>query len=68
MSGRDRLSPMQTRVLQLASDGLTLRQIAERLFLAYPTAKAHAEAIRRRLGATGMTHAVAIGLREELIA
>jgi DNA-binding NarL/FixJ family response regulator len=60
-------------ILQLAADGLTNRQIGERLYLAEKTIKHHFSGIGgwagifRRLGALNRANAVAIGLRQGLI-
>jgi predicted ATPase/DNA-binding CsgD family transcriptional regulator len=45
-----RLSRRETEVAQLVAEGLTNRQIAERLFLSERTAEYHVEQIRNKLG------------------
>jgi predicted ATPase/DNA-binding NarL/FixJ family response regulator len=49
-SGWDALTPMETQVVALASEGLTNPQIAERLFVARGTVKIHLSHIFSKLG------------------
>lgn len=53
------LSERETEVLRLIADGLTNREIAERLYLAPTTVKVHARNIFGKLGAANRTQAVA---------
>ncbi|MEQ7009298.1 AAA family ATPase [Actinopolymorpha sp. B17G11] len=46
----DQLSPRELEVAELAADGHTNREIAERLFLAPRTVDTHLGAVRRKLG------------------
>jgi len=45
-----KLSRRETEVAQLVAEGLTNREIAERLFLSERTAEYHVEQIRKKLG------------------
>lgn len=49
-SGLDRLSPREREVLDLIGEGLTNRQIADRLFLSEKTVKNRVSAILSKLG------------------
>lgn len=51
------LTPQQRKILFLIADGLTNREIAERLFLAEKTIKNHVTALLGRLGVTHRTQA-----------
>jgi DNA-binding CsgD family transcriptional regulator len=44
------LSPRETEVAALVRDGMTNREIAERLFISERTAEAHVAGIMRKLG------------------
>jgi DNA-binding NarL/FixJ family response regulator len=57
----------QLQALQLASRGLTGRQIANRMGLAWGTVRQHLLSARRACGAVNTTQAVAIALRLGLI-
>lgn len=61
------LSARQREVLAHISDGLCVKQSADRLGIEYSTARIHAEKARKRLGAKSAAHAVAIALRKGLI-
>ncbi len=52
------LSERERHVLQLMAQGLTNRQIAERLFLAEGTVKNYVTSILRKLGVADRTQAV----------
>jgi LuxR family maltose regulon positive regulatory protein len=52
------LTGRELEVLALMADGLTNRQIADRLFIARGTVKAHAASIYGKLGVHNRTHAV----------
>jgi ATP/maltotriose-dependent transcriptional regulator MalT len=49
---RDQLSPQETQIAQLAADGLTNREIGERLFLSHRTIGSHLYRIFPKLGIT----------------
>lgn len=53
------LSERELEVLQLVAEGLTNRQIAERLFLALSTVKGHNRVIYGKLNVNSRTEAVA---------
>jgi LuxR family maltose regulon positive regulatory protein len=53
------LSDRELEVLQLIAQGLTNRQVAQRLFIAQGTVKAHASSIYGKLGVSNRTQAVA---------
>ena len=55
----DPLSSREVEVLQLIAQGLSNRQICERLFLALPTVKGHNQKIFGKLGVSRRTEAVA---------
>jgi non-specific serine/threonine protein kinase len=62
------LSPRETEVASLIADGMTSRQIAQRLVISERTADAHAEHIRTKLGLRSRREiavwAVQVGLRD----
>lgn len=62
-----RLTPTEQKVMELAAEGLMVKQIALRLGLSPLTVKNHLARIRRRLGATDKAHAVATALRAGLV-
>ena len=55
-------------VLELISDGLGNREIAERLYLSEKTVKSHIRSILAKLQAKSRAHAVALGFRGGFIA
>lgn len=61
------LSPRERGVLELAAIGLTAKEIAERLHIAARTVEHHSKRACERLGATNVTHAVAIAIGLGLI-
>jgi LuxR family transcriptional regulator, maltose regulon positive regulatory protein len=61
------LTPRQREVLTLAADGLTDREIGERLFISEYTVHRHMSDIFTRLGVGTRTGAVAHALREGLL-
>ena len=54
-----RLSPQERNILRLIADGLTNRQIAERLTITERSAESHVERIRLRLGFTSRAQVAA---------
>jgi NarL family two-component system response regulator LiaR len=62
------LSGREMEVLRLMIRGLTNRQIAEELILSRATVNFHVSNILGKLGAEGRTHAVAVALRDRLVA
>ncbi|MCS6882577.1 MAG: response regulator transcription factor [Oscillochloridaceae bacterium] len=61
------LTPRETEVLTLLSEGLPNKQIALRLQISEHTVKFHIASIFAKLGATSRTEAVSIGARQGLI-
>ena len=57
------LTPQQSRILFLIAEGLTNRQIAERLFLAEKTVKNHVTGLLARLGVAHRTQAALVASR-----
>jgi DNA-binding NarL/FixJ family response regulator len=58
-----RLTPRQRSVLKLVGEGLTNRQIGERLFIAEKTVKNYVSMLFRKLGLTQRTAAAAYAAR-----
>ena len=54
----EELSDREIAVIQLASQGLTQREIAEQLFISYNTVKSHLRTTYRKLGATSRDDAL----------
>jgi DNA-binding NarL/FixJ family response regulator len=61
------LTPRENEVLQLLSEGLSNRQIAERLGIGERTAKFHVNSILAKLGAMTRTEAVVLAARLGLV-
>jgi len=61
------LSDREVEVLRHLGDGKRNRDIAEKLFIAEETVKAHMKHILTKLGANDRTHALAIALRRGVI-
>ncbi len=61
------LSPREREVLSLLSEGLSNRDVAERLGISRHTAKFHVNAILDKLGATTRTEAVVLAARSGLL-
>jgi two-component system, NarL family, nitrate/nitrite response regulator NarL len=61
------LSPREEQVLNLLSEGLSNRDIAERLGISRHTAKFHVNAILDKLGATTRTEAVVLAARSGVL-
>jgi two-component system nitrate/nitrite response regulator NarL len=61
------LTPREGEVLNLLAQGLTNRQIAERLGISEHTAKFHVAAVSAKLGAASRTDAVTRGVRRGLV-
>ena len=57
------LSAQEKRVLELIGEGLTNRQIAERMFLAEKTVKNYVSALLSKLGMQRRTQAAALAAR-----
>ncbi len=63
----DPLTPREREVLELLGEGLSNRQIAERLGISEHTAKFHVASVSGKLGASSRTEAVSRGVRRGLI-
>jgi DNA-binding CsgD family transcriptional regulator len=61
------LSPIETRILELVSQGLTSREIASSLSYSSSYVQHTLERIHEKLGAKNTAHAVAIALHEGFI-
>lgn len=61
------LSSREKEILRLCVDGLTKRQIADKLFLAYYTIDTHMKNIYEKLQVHSRTEAVAKALKEKLL-
>jgi DNA-binding CsgD family transcriptional regulator len=61
------LSGRELEILELVADGLANRQIARQLHVSEETVKTHLRRLMRKLGATSRAHAVAVGIRAQLI-
>jgi DNA-binding NarL/FixJ family response regulator len=57
------LSPQERRILELIGEGLTNRQIGERMFLAEKTVKNYVSAVFAKLGMERRTQAAAYAVR-----
>jgi len=62
------LTAKERGVLQLAAAGITEERMADLLDLSPETIKTRSKIVRRKLGAKSTTEAVAIAMREGLIA
>ena len=62
-----RLTPREKEILQLLVDGLTMRQIAERLIVSYHTVDNHIRNIYEKLHVHSRSGAVAKALKERLL-
>ena len=63
----DALTPRETEILGLVSDGLSNGEIAKRLFISAKTVSVHVSNILGKLGAAGRTEAAAIARRRHLL-
>ncbi|GAB3839462.1 response regulator transcription factor [Micromonospora andamanensis] len=58
------LTPREAEVLRMAAEGLPLKEIARRLFLAHGTVRNHLSAIMRKTGARNRMEAVLLARRD----
>ena len=65
---RKPLSPREREVLRLLADGAAYAEIGSALYLSPDTVRAHAQRAMTKLGARTRTQAVALALRDALIA
>jgi DNA-binding NarL/FixJ family response regulator len=61
------LSARELEILELVAEGLGNRQIASQLHVSEETVKTHLRRLMRKLRATSRAHAVAVGIRTQLI-
>lgn len=66
-AGGDAPTPQQARVLQLASEGMTYREIAKRLVLSEATVRFHIQNLKIRYVATSKTDLVVRAIRLGLV-
>jgi DNA-binding CsgD family transcriptional regulator len=64
---REPLSARELEILQLISEGLTNKEIANRLRLSVETVKSHVSSVHAKLRADSRAHAVAIAFRHGLL-
>lgn len=62
------ITPQQERVLELAADGLTYREIGGRLYISESTVRFHMQKLKVKLGARSKTDLIAKAIRSGLIA
>jgi ATP/maltotriose-dependent transcriptional regulator MalT len=62
-----RITPRELEILGLIAEGLSTREIAERLFVSENTVKTHASRLFEKLGAKRRTQAVQVGKAARLI-
>jgi len=65
--GADGLTPREREVIRLISEGLSNKQIAQRLGIAERTAKFHVRQIMSKLGADNRAQAVALATRRRML-
>lgn len=65
--GRSSLSTREVEVLELLVQGLTNKEIAQKLFISDITARNHVISLLSKLGAKDRTEAVTIGIRRGLV-
>ena len=62
------LTPRELEVLQLIAEGLSTREMAERLFVSENTVKTHTGRVLDKLGASRRTQAVQLAKRQGILA
>jgi DNA-binding NarL/FixJ family response regulator len=62
------LTPQQERVLELAAEGMTYREVGARLFISESTVRFHMQKLKARFGARTKTDLIAKAIRSGLIA
>jgi DNA-binding CsgD family transcriptional regulator len=63
----DTISPREVQVVQLIAEGLTGREVGERLGISESTVETHVEHVRTKLGARSRSHIVAKAISMGLI-
>jgi DNA-binding NarL/FixJ family response regulator len=66
-SDAESLTAREHQVLELLADGLSNRQIGERLFISVKTVSVHVSAVLRKLGVSTRTEAAAAARRRGLV-
>jgi DNA-binding NarL/FixJ family response regulator len=66
-AGGVRVTPQQQRVLELAAQGLTNREVGERLFISESTVRFHIQRLKRTLDAKTKTELIAKAIRGGMI-
>jgi DNA-binding NarL/FixJ family response regulator len=61
------LTPRESEVLRLLTEGLSNREIAAHLYIAHSTAKVHVRHILEKLGVSNRTQAVVLAERRLLV-
>lgn len=64
---RGKLTRREHEILALLGEGLKWHEIAQRLVISPKTVATHVENIRRKLGVTSRSEAIAVAYREELL-
>ena len=62
------MTDRELQILRGMTDGFSNLEIAKQLFVSEDTVKTHARRLFRKLGANDRAHAVALGMRFELVA
>jgi DNA-binding NarL/FixJ family response regulator len=63
----EELTDREVEILQAFTEGLSMREVSERMFLSPHTVKAHIGSILRKLGCRSTLQAVVLALREGLV-
>jgi DNA-binding CsgD family transcriptional regulator len=64
---RPKVTRRELEVLELVADGMSTREIAQRLWVTDETVKTHVRRLHDRLGARTRAHAVAIAFRSGIL-